>query len=122
MSDIEQLDEGSQMAYIGKTIELIGDSGSGKTTQFGELAKYVWRTRKAKSILHTCDRGGFDSIAPLVRAGIVEVDELTEQSDPWIWISNAIRGDARDDIGLEGFDSGTSMGDILLTACSHADF
>lgn len=110
------------MAYIGKTIELIGDSGSGKTTQFGELAKYVYRTRKAKSILHTCDRGGYDSIAPLVRAGIVEVDELTEDADPWIWISNAIRGSNNPDVGLEGFDSGTSMGDILLTACSHADF
>jgi energy-coupling factor transporter ATP-binding protein EcfA2 len=110
------------LAYQGKTIELIGDSGSGKTTQFGEMAKWVWKSRKQKSKLSTCDRGGYDSIAPLVRLGIVEVNELGEKDDPWIWINSAVNGAASDDIGLEGFDSGTSMGDILLTACSHADF
>lgn len=110
------------MPYQGKTIELIGDSGSGKTTQFGEMAKWVWKSRKQKSKLSTCDRGGYDSIAPLVRLGIVEVNELGEKDDPWIWINAAVNGAASDDIGLEGFDSGTSMGDILLTACSHADF
>lgn len=110
------------MSYIGKTIELIGDSGSGKTTQFGELAKWVWKTRKQKSVLHTCDRGGYDSIAPLVRLGIVIVDELSENDDPWIWVNRAIGGSDLPDVGLDAFDSGTSMGDILLTACSHADF
>jgi hypothetical protein len=110
------------MSYIGKTIELIGDSGSGKTTQFGELAKWVYKNRQQKSRLSTCDRGGYDSIAPLVRLGIVEINELGQNDDPWLWISSAVNGAKDDAIGLEGFDSGTSMGDILLTACSHADF
>ena len=110
------------MAYIGKTIELIGDSGSGKTTQFGELAKWVYRNRKQKSRLSTCDRGGFESVAPLVRLGIVEVNEFKETDDPWLWISDAVAGSPNPEIGLESFDSGTSMGDILLTACSHSDF
>lgn len=109
------------MAYIGKTIELIGDSGSGKTTQFGELAKHVYKTRKQKSRLNTCDRGGYDSISPLVRLGIVEVNEFTQNDDPWIWINSAVNGGG-ENIGLDCFDSGTSMGDVLLTACSHADF
>jgi energy-coupling factor transporter ATP-binding protein EcfA2 len=110
------------MAYIGKTIELIGDSGSGKTTQFGELAKFVWKSRRKKSKLNTCDRGGYDSISPLVRLGIVQVNELQQTDDPWLWINSAISGDKDPEIGLECFDSGTSMGDILLTACSQADF
>lgn len=110
------------MAYIGKTIELIGDSGSGKTTQSGELAKFVRKSRGKNTLIHTCDRGGYDSIAPLVRLGVVQIDELKQDDDPWIWINNAIKGSDSPDIGLEVFDSGTSMGDILLTACSQADF
>lgn len=108
--------------YVGKTIELIGDSGSGKTTQFGEMAKWVYKTRKQRSRLNTCDRGGYDSILPLVRLGIVEINELKQDDDPWIWINGAIGGSPDPGIGFECFDSGTSMGDILLTACSHADF
>jgi hypothetical protein len=110
------------MAYIGKTIELIGDSGSGKTTQAGELAKYVKKTRGLNTLIHSCDRGGYDSLAPLIRRGVVIVNELREDEDPWMWVNSAVSGSQRDDIGLEVFDSGTSMGDILLHACSHADF
>lgn len=108
--------------HKGITIELIGDSGSGKTTQAGELAKHVYRTRKKRAILHTSDRGGYDSIAPLVNVGILEVDELHENDDPWIWINDAVSGaKTKEDTGLEIFDSGTSMADILLSACSHSD-
>lgn len=112
----------ADIPYIGKTIELIGDSGSGKTTQAGELAKFVRKTRGKNTVIHTCDRGGYDSIAPLVRLGVVTVDELGQNDDPWIWINRAISGSDDPSIGLEVFDSGTSMGDILLTACSQADF
>jgi hypothetical protein len=112
-----------KLSYRGITIELIGDSGSGKTTQAGELAKHVYKSRGKKSVLHTSDRGGYDSIAPFVRAGIIEVDELNPDSDPWIWINNAVSGkDGREDIGLEIFDSGTSMSDELLTACHKSAF
>ena len=114
--------QGSQMAYIGKTIELIGDSGSGKTTQAGQLAKWVKRTRGKNTLIHSCDRGGYDSLAPLVRRGVVQVDELKEDDDPWLWVSKAVAGSPDPEIGAEIFDSGTSMGDILLYACSHADF
>lgn len=105
------------------TLELIGDSGSGKTTQAGELAKYVFKTRSKKAILHTSDRGGYDSIAPLVRKGIVEVDELGEADDPCLWINQAVSGKkSKPDTGLEIFDSGTSMSDILLTYWAKSGF
>lgn len=111
------------MSYRGRTIELIGDSGVGKTTQAGELVKYVYKTRGKKSILHTCDRGGFESLNPLERAGVMVVDEFKEADDPWIWINNAAAGKKlTDEIGLAVFDSGTSIADLLLSACSHADF
>lgn len=109
--------------YRGITLELIGDSGSGKTTQAGEWAKYVYKTRQKRTVLNTADRGGYDSIAPLVRAGLVRVNELKQEDDPWIYVNNAVRKDSYgEDIGLAIFDSGTSLSDILLTACSHSDF
>lgn len=111
------------MPYTGVTIELIGDSGSGKTTQAGELAKFVRKTRGKNTILHTSDRGGYESIAHLERLGVLEVDELGQKDDPWIWINDAVSGaKTKEDTGLEVFDSGTSMSDMLLTACSHAEF
>lgn len=111
------------LSYRGITLELIGDSGSGKTTQAGELAKHVYKTRGKKSILHTADRGGYDSISALVRAGVIRVDELGQKDDPWLWVNQAVTGSKADEsIGLAVFDSGTSISDILLTACSHSDF
>lgn len=107
-----------KLSYRGITIELVGDSGSGKTTQAGELALKVRRERNKKSVLNTSDRGGYDSISAHERAGILVVNELGPDDDPWIWINDAVSGaNLGDDIGLAIFDSGTSMGDQLLTAC-----
>lgn len=81
------------------------------------------RTRGKKTILHTSDRGGYDSIRPLERAGILTVDECGENADPWMWIDDAVQGKKlTDEIGLAIFDSGTSMSDMLLHACSHSSF
>lgn len=111
------------MSYRGVTIELIGDSGAGKTTQAGELAKYVKKTRGKDTILHTSDRGGYDSISPMERRGFLTVDSLKQADDPWIWINDAVSGrHTTDKTGLEIFDSGTSMSDILLTACAQSEF
>lgn len=107
----------------GKTICLFGDSGSGKTTQGGEYAKYVRKTRGKNTTLYTSDRGGFDSISPLVRLGVVNPIELGPADDPWIWIDDAVNGVGCDEnTGLAIFDSGTSQAEALLSACSHADF
>jgi hypothetical protein len=109
--------------YRGITLELIGDSGSGKTTQAGELAKHVYKTRGKRSVLNTADRGGYDSISALERAGVMTINELKQEDDPWIYVNNAVQKSSYpDDIGLAIFDSGTSLSDILLTACSHSDF
>lgn len=109
--------------YIGKTIALYAESGRGKTTQAGEYAKFVRKTRGQNAVLNTSDLGGYDSIAPLVRLGIVKPNQFNPQDDAWIWIDDACSGKNCDETtGLAIFDSGTSMAEALLTACSHSDF
>lgn len=107
----------------GKSIALYGDSGSGKTTQAGEYAKHIKRTKGLNTVLFSTDLGGFDSIGSLVRAGIVHPVELSPGDDPWIFIDDAVSGKGcGEDVGLAVFDSGTSQAEALLSACSHADF
>ena len=112
----------------GTTIALYGDSGSGKTTQAGEYAKYVKKTRGKDSVLYTSDLGGFDSISALERAKILTPGEMLPGEDPWIWIDEACSGRVNgkeldpERIGLAIFDSATSQSEALLTACSHSDF
>lgn len=112
------------MSYIGKTIAIYGESGTGKTTQTGEYAKFVRKSRGKNSILYTTDLGGYDSISPLVRLGVVSPIQFAPGTDdPWIWIDDAVSGKQTDEsTGLAIFDSGTSMAEALLSACSHADF
>lgn len=107
----------------GRTIALYGDSGSGKTTQAGELAKHVYKTSKKKTILNTADRGGYDSISALERVGILEVNALGPDDDPWIWTDAGVSPKSLSEtIGAVVFDSGTSISEALLSACSHAAF
>lgn len=108
----------------GRTIALYAESGRGKTTQCGEYAKYVRKSRGKNTILYSSDLGGYDSIRPLVRLGVVTPVEFRPGlDDPWIWIDDAVSGkDIDDSIGCAIFDSGTSQAEALLTACSHSDF
>jgi hypothetical protein len=104
---------------IGKTIGLYGESGSGKTTQAGEMVKHVYKQGGRKSVLNAADRGGYDSLLPLVRAGILTINELGKEDDPWQWIAKACDPSKyADDIGLVIYDSGTSMSEALLASCA----
>lgn len=109
--------------YRGQSIALYSESGGGKTTQSGVLAKRVKKTRNQTSTLFTTDLGGFDSLMPMVRAGIINPIEWDASTDPWIFIDDAVSGKLlRPDDGLAIFDSGTSMGEALLSAASHSSF
>lgn len=67
--------------------------------------------------------GGYDTVAPLVRAGIIDVTLLSPTDDPWIWIDEAVSGKGlAEDIGLVVFDSATSQSEALLSACAKSDF
>jgi hypothetical protein len=110
-------------ALLGVTIGLYGDTGAGKTTLAGEYAKFIRKTRKKNSILYTADRGGYESIRPLVRAGVLTPRELGPGDDPWIWVDECANGVGIDDnCGLAIYDSGTSFSEALLTAAHKSDF
>lgn len=104
----------------GRTIALYGESGSGKTTLSGEYAKALFKSTRKRTIYHGADMGGHDSIMPLVRVGVVVENEFHPEShDIWSWIDSAVSGvGLPDDIGLAVFDSGTSMGEALLSSCA----
>src|SRR5258708_4417023 len=110
---------------VGRTIALCGATGSGKTTQAGEYALYIRKTRSRPSVLFTSDRGGCDSLAPHIRSGFLRRVDLEPDADPWVWINAAASGDNisedYNDGGLAIFDSGSSIGDALLTACHKSD-
>lgn len=107
----------------GVSIALYGDSGSGKTTQIGEMAKRAFKLRGQRTTLFTADLGGYDSIGALIRAGIVTPVVLNpEKDDPWMWINDAVSGLNVPDGGMAAFDSGTSMSEALLTAAHKSTF
>lgn len=106
------------------TILLYGRSGSGKSTQIGELAEYVFKKLGKRTRLATADRGGLDPILPYVKLGLVEPVEMGD-SDPWIFLNKVTRGYVRDknekwvqgnnsNIGCFAFESMRSMAEALM--------
>lgn len=110
----------------GRTIGLCGDTGSGKTTLLGELAKYHYLNSSRRSRLYTSDMGGYQSILPYTKLGIVEVVPYNDDDDPWVWLENAVVGGDAEQTGpsLEGIaacfiDSGSSISDHLMADCAR---
>lgn len=103
---------------LGRTIAMFGDSGAGKTTQIGELAKYRYKLDKSRTLIHSADMGGYDSIMPLVRLGVVEVRTFDPAVDSiWTWIDTAVTN--AEGFGVVAFDSATSMSESLLQSCAQ---
>jgi len=100
----------------GRSIGLYGGTGTGKTTLIGEYAKWL-KMAKGKTLLyHSSDMGGFDSIIPHVKLGLIPANESVHGiEDPWNSIHDAVQGKGlTDDIGAVAFDSAQSMGEALL--------
>lgn len=109
-----------------RTVLLYGRTRSGKTTQIGELAEYVFKTTGKRTRLYTTDRGGYDPIRPYIDLGVIEVVEQGD-SDPWVFLNKIVRGFIRDergkwvagkndDIGLWAFESLTAHSDNLMNS------
>lgn len=109
-----------------------GQSGCRKTTNVGLAASYYYELTGKRTRLVSADGGGFEPIAPLVAAGIVEVWPINDQVHPIEALDLACQGywpaDPADPkskalpptaetwkqvsmIALEGL---TSMGDLIL--------
>lgn len=106
----------------GRSIAVFADTGEGKTTQFGELAKFHFKRDRRPSVLHLADKGGYASINPLVKLGVVIIDPLQQGEDPWGWTDRVTKGLDKDgvklDVAVHGFDSGTGLGELLLANCA----
>lgn len=104
---------------IGRTLALVGDTGSGKTTQIGELAKARYKRDKKRTILRSIDRGGYESIKPLINLGVVDLQKFDgEHESPWTWATALTPANVPDDIGVVAYDSGTSLAEVLLQSCA----
>jgi len=112
------------MAESKRTILLYGRSRAGKSTMIGELAEHIKVTKGKLTRLYTADRGGVDPIRPYIDLGIIQAVEMGD-TDPWIFLHNAVRGRVRDgsgkwipgkndDIGFWAFESYTSFADALM--------
>lgn len=105
---------------MGKSICLFGDSGSGKSTQIGQLAKRRFKEDGKKTWYVGMDKGGFGSIQPLVTLGVLIPHLLKEDDDVWKFLSDAASGVAiPSDVGVVAFDSGTSGAEALLASCAR---
>lgn len=106
-----------------KTILLYGRTRSGKSTQIGELAEYVYKTTGKRTRVYTIDKGGYDVLKPYIALGIIEVVEALSTS-PWIFMDKAVNGYVRDlvgkwikstdPIGMYAFEGLTPFGDALM--------
>jgi len=114
------------------TILLYGDTGSGKTSLIGEYAEDKFKKTGKKTRLYTADPGGWRSIVPYVKLGIIQVVNLVDMPRPWEWISEVTKGKLPIAVGPDGgpiwgvdeaknaetgvyvFEGGTAFGRVLL--------
>lgn len=74
------------------TLVIYGPTGTRKTTQIGELAKYVYEKTGKKTRLLTADGGGYGPIQDLVNVGIIDVWRVTEEANIKVAIIKASKG------------------------------
>src|SRR3990167_11813 len=101
----------------GRTVGLFGDTGSGKTTQAGELVKEVKKRTGKRSKYVGGDLGGYRSIAHMERAGILDVVQFDQaaSADPWSWVNLHTSTIDPAEYGLVIFDSATSISEAILS-------
>lgn len=102
----------------GRTLALYGQSGSGKTTQLGEYAKWTYQRTGKRTRYFAADMGGHDSIDPLIDLGIIEPVYMNEEDDPWTWVGKAVQSAPPEGVGLVCYDSGSSISEALLSSCA----
>lgn len=81
-----------------RTILLYGRTGSGKSSQLAELAEHVKVTTGKKSLIYTIDKGGTGPLLPLVELGVIDLVSQ-EETDPFMFLAKASRGQVRDKLG-----------------------
>ena len=88
----------------------------------GEFAKEKFRSTGTKTLLVAADLGGSDAIQDVISVGVVIPIVPSQDHDPWLWIDDVTNGSSlTPDIGAVAFDSGTSIGEMLLNWITKSD-
>jgi hypothetical protein len=109
------------------TILLFGNTATGKTAQLGELAEFIWKTKRKKTRLYSNDPGGVSTIQAHINVGIIEHINLVGLN-PWCfeWASEGLVpplsgkgkwvGDtpSDDSIGLWAYEGISSIGSGMM--------
>ncbi len=74
------------------TMVVYGPTGSRKTTQIGEFAKYIYETTGKQTRLISVDGGGYGTIQNYINAGIIVPWRLVEEENVKAAIIKASRG------------------------------
>jgi len=111
-------------------IQLIGLTGSGKTTLSGELIDFLFQHYRQRTIYFNIDRGTPQWMEEYVKRNIV-LEYRLNLRDPFIWIDRAAKGllpvgdqwvpiPPAANVGLVVFDSGTGVFEEQLQGIRHS--
>lgn len=109
-----------------RTILFYGRTRSGKSSQLGELAEYVYKTTGKKTRIYSADKGGTDPLFPYIALGIIELIEQQE-TDIFLFLNKAAKGEVRNEqgkwvkgdltnIGMIAFESMTAFADGIMAS------
>lgn len=106
-----------------RTILMYGRSRAGKSANIAELSEYVMGETGKKSLVYTIDKGGSGPMLPHVDLGIIDLVSQ-EETDPWMFLHKATRGQIRDKskwittdsskYGMVAFESLTGFADAMM--------
>lgn len=78
--------------YLFNTMIVYGPTGSRKTSQIGEFAKYIYEKTGKITRLISMDGGGWAPIQDLINVGIIEAWRLVEEDRPKLAVQKASQG------------------------------
>lgn len=87
---LEALNQFSEVLH--NTMVVYGPTGTRKTTQIGEFAKYIYAKTGKKTRLLSADGGGWGPIQNLVNAEIIEPWRVVEEANPKVALIKASKG------------------------------
>jgi hypothetical protein len=83
-------EEVSEMLF--NTMVIYGPTGTRKTSQIGEFAKYIYEKTGKITRLISMDGGGYAPVQDLINVGVIEVWRLVEEEKPLPMLIHASRG------------------------------
>jgi hypothetical protein len=86
------VDPDAVAAMLFSTLVLYGPTGSRKTSQLGEFAKYIYEKTGKTTRLISMDGGGWGPIQDLINVGIIDAWRIVEEENPEKAIVKASKG------------------------------